>query len=239
MRRARVRHETVVVVPGDEQLRVRLADAARQCSSELLVMQSGPADSTELLARHIWPVAAQLLRRGVRVRTLHQHTARTDTDTRSRIHELMAAGAACRTSDALFGHLAVFDWKVAMAAPNPPGEAGAETAVIYDPTVVGLLRRLHDHAWHAGVEFDHGAIRYGETLDAVKSTILRLLATGMKDEVIARRLGMAPRTFRRHLAASWTNWAWRAASRRASSPLAPGCWSSTEASAAPTPPPGA
>ncbi|MFI9201352.1 LuxR C-terminal-related transcriptional regulator [Streptomyces sp. NPDC053048] len=198
--RERLRHETVVVPESDEHLRLRLADAARHCSSEMLIMQAGCAGAPQLFSRHIWPVALRLLDRGVRVRTLHQHTARTDAETRTRIHQAMAAGATARTSDDLFGHLVVFDGKAAMAVLTSSGEAEPKNTMIYDPTVVGLLRRFHDHAWHSAVEFDHGTVRYGETLDAVKSTILRLLATGMKDEVVARRLGMSPRTFRRHIA---------------------------------------
>ncbi|GGZ46668.1 hypothetical protein GCM10010387_46400 [Streptomyces inusitatus] len=196
--RAQLRQETIVVTEDEEQLRLRLADAARHCSSEMLVMQAGAGETRRLFGL-VWPLTLQALGRGVSVRTLHQHTVRTDTDARGRVHEAVAAGADARTSDDLFGHLVVFDSRAALVLlPSPSGDT-VKPLMVYDPTLVEILRRFHDHAWHAAVEFEDGSTSYGGTLDAVKSAILQLLSSGLKDEVVARRLGMSPRTFRRHI----------------------------------------
>jgi DNA-binding NarL/FixJ family response regulator len=71
--------------------------------------------------------------------------------------------------------------------------------VVTDPTVVGFLYRMFESLWESGRPFDAHQAEFQPSTEDLKTSILRLMATGLKDEVIAKRLGMATRTFRRHV----------------------------------------
>ena len=65
--------------------------------------------------------------------------------------------------------------------------------------MVRVLAQVFEQTWRSAVRYDSAMTDGDEPLDEVKFAILELLASGVKDEVIARRLGMAPRTYRRHI----------------------------------------
>ncbi len=67
------------------------------------------------------------------------------------------------------------------------------TADVADPQVVSALRAVFDDAWERGVPLR----RAGTAPDR---ELLALIASGLKDEAIAHRLGMSPRTLRRRVA---------------------------------------
>jgi DNA-binding CsgD family transcriptional regulator len=132
------------------------------------------------------------------MKVIYQHTARNDVPTRSYVREVAARGAHVRTSNEIFDRMIIFDRRVAFVPHEmPDGSIGA--AVMHEPAMVGLLLRIHEHVWRSASVFDPKEAAYGETFDEVRATILELLASGLKDEVIARRLGMSARTCRRHI----------------------------------------
>ncbi|MFJ3084699.1 helix-turn-helix transcriptional regulator [Streptomyces halstedii] len=73
--------------------------------------------------------------------------------------------------------------------------------VVREPSVVHFLYELFEQVWSQAQPFSDAAT---DCLKAVAKdldrTILRLLAAGLKDETIARRLGMSLRTTRKHIA---------------------------------------
>lgn len=73
--------------------------------------------------------------------------------------------------------------------------------VVREPSVVHFLYELFEQLWSQAQPFSDAAT---DGLEAVAKdldrTILRLLASGLKDETIARRLGMSLRTTRKHIA---------------------------------------
>lgn len=195
-RRDRPRGESVVVTDDPEEIRLRLIDAARQCTGEILLMQPCAAqEPTEL--RHAHPVIMEALRRGVRARALYPHTARGDAATRARVGALTEAGGEVRTSREIHGRFLAFDRKVAFV----PADSEAGVAIVYEPSVATFLGSIHDLVWQSAFRLEPGTVGYAETLDDLRSTILELLASGIKDEVVARRIGMSDRSFRRHVAA--------------------------------------
>ena len=78
-------------------------------------------------------------------------------------------------------------------------ESPVGAVIIREPSIVAFLCRSFDTAWDAATPF--AAVRRGVSLpDEIKQAIVRLLSEGMKDEMIARRLGMSLRTCRKHVA---------------------------------------
>ncbi|CAO0830806.1 Helix-turn-helix transcriptional regulator OS=Streptomyces microflavus OX=1919 GN=G3I39_23895 PE=4 SV=1 [Streptomyces microflavus] len=184
------------MITGDqEEIELRLLEAAQSCTTEVLVMQPCVARETREL-RLARPLVLEALRRGARGRILYPHTARGDSGTRAHLGELLPAGGQVRTTKEVSDRFLVFDRKTAFI---PSGEDG-EIAVVYESTVAAFLAGLHARVWESAVDFDSGAAGYAGTMEELKVTLLSLLASGAKDEVIARRVGMSERTFRRHVA---------------------------------------
>ncbi|MER5864078.1 helix-turn-helix transcriptional regulator [Kitasatospora sp. NPDC002040] len=194
-KQARTRAEPVVITDDWEEIELRLLEATQGCTTEVLVMQPCVAQETPEL-RLARPLVLDALRRGVPGRILYPHTARGDSDTRAHIGELLPAGGQVRTTKEVRDRFLVFDRKTAFF---PAGDGDA-IAVVYEGAVAAFLAGLHARVWESGFDFDSGAAGYAGTLEDLKATLLDLLASGAKDEVIARRVGMSERTFRRHVA---------------------------------------
>lgn len=189
-----------------DHIRWMLKEQAERCRSEILISRRGdllPADSVG--AMH--PELLEAARRGTRIRAVYQHAALGDQTARGHIEELAAAGALVRIRAEPAGGLIIFGTEVAIVfdrAPSPDAEAGhtsgPPTAVaVRDATVIGHLRATFDQTWDdvgSSAPEDMGDAR---TLGLLQLSIIRLLAQGFKDDVVARRLGISVRTCRRHI----------------------------------------
>jgi DNA-binding CsgD family transcriptional regulator len=194
------RQPAVLRLDADEA-EVRLAEAAARCTTEVLAMQSCLAHEPAL-ARGARPLMLELARRGVPVRLLYPHTGRGDTATRSYLCDVLGAGGGVRTTDDIGERFVVFDRTVAFGMEFGGADSrGDSVAVIHEPMVIGLLRRMHEHTWQSAAGFVPARSGYGDALTVLKSSILGLLASGLTDDAIARRVGMSERTLRRHIAA--------------------------------------
>ncbi|TCO44786.1 helix-turn-helix domain-containing protein [Actinocrispum wychmicini] len=184
---------------GLDETEALLTEAARRCTAELVMMQSCVAQEPPA-ARCARPLVLDTARRGVPVRLLYPHSGRGDTVTRSYLHEVTASSGQVRTCDDIFDRFVVFDSSTAFILTSGD-EAGCAAAVIHEPIVIRFLLRIHDHVWQSATRFTLRQSGYGNALGVLKSSILDLLAAGLTDDVIARRVGMSERTLRRHIAA--------------------------------------
>ncbi|MGW0836128.1 LuxR C-terminal-related transcriptional regulator [Streptomyces prunicolor] len=173
---------------------------AAECRDEVITVQPGGARSEQVLTEAL-PRDSALLDRGVRMRVLYQHTARGDMTTRAYVSKLVERGAEVRTTAQIAERLIVFDGKTAFL-PDRNGEAKSPGAtVVRDPVVMAYLLRLFEQTWQEAVPFDVSGVGYQDTVKDLRLSILRLMARGLSDESVARRMGMALRTCRRHIAA--------------------------------------
>jgi DNA-binding CsgD family transcriptional regulator len=138
--------------------------------------------------------------RGVRLRTLYQHTARSHLATQAYARHVTKTGGEVRTVDEIFERLVIFDDDLAFIPQLAPGERRAGAVVVSDPSIVAFLRRLYDHVWETAIPFTPMSTEATMRMDKVHLAVARLLGGGHTDEVIARRLGMSPRTCRRYIA---------------------------------------
>ena len=185
------------VIPDLDLVRVALNQASEGCREEMLTSQPGgnraPEALQEALARD-----TLLLQRGIRMRTLYQHTARFNGPSQAYVATASALGAEYRTAHQLFGRLIMFDREVAFV-PDHNGTWGA--VAIREPSVVHYLYRIFERAWDEAQPYSEASTEGLEIVARdIDRTILRLLAAGVKDETIARRLGMSLRTVRKHIA---------------------------------------
>jgi DNA-binding CsgD family transcriptional regulator len=143
--------------------------------------------------------------RGARVRTIHQHAARYHLPTAGLVDLVSSPRAEFRTAAELPLQLLLVDRRmcVLMSADDP---AGAEqpvdevAVVLRHPFAVAQLAAVFEEAWTRAGPFTPADPQPAWVGDDTRRSILQLLATGAKDEAVARRLGVSIRTCRRHVA---------------------------------------
>ncbi|MYW67535.1 hypothetical protein GTY65_26205 [Streptomyces sp. SID8379] len=193
----RLRKEGVEVVPDLAQVRVRLTELSASLRTEVLTSQPGGARAEEVLTEALARTRA-VLARGIRMRTLYQHTAQFSQSTVAYADHVMPLGAEIRTLGDGFNRTIVFDRDVAVVPlrGNPQG-----AALIRDPHVIDFVVTAFERAWAAGIPFPtaHGRAQAIAASESIKADIVRLLATGHDDKVVARRMGMSLRSCQRHI----------------------------------------
>ncbi|MEU8775793.1 LuxR C-terminal-related transcriptional regulator [Streptomyces sp. NPDC048606] len=181
------------VVDSRERVMTLISDAAGRCAHECLTVQPGGGRPAGHLERAL-PRDLALISRGVRMRTLYQHTARYSPPTQEYAAKVTAAGGEIRTLGELFGKMVIFDRETAFLPVWDNPHAGV---VLREPSAVAFLCSVFNTAWSLAEPF---ATSYSSlTANALRTTIAKMLADGSKDEVIARKLGMSLRTCRRHI----------------------------------------
>ena len=90
------------------------------------------------------------LDRGVRMRTLYQHSARRHTMTRDYVAQVTALGAEVRTLDEFFNRMIVIDRRLAII----PGPTGDDVAIaVQEPALVAYLVDVFERAWERARPF--------------------------------------------------------------------------------------
>jgi hypothetical protein len=175
-----------------------LKDCGDRCRTEVLTVQPGGPRPNHLLesARSI---TGERLARGIRVQHIYQHTVRGDLANTAYIRDVTALGAEVRTTDQLIDRMIIYDREIVFLPEQgvegrPPG-----AIVVREPTLVAFLCKLYDHLWLQATPFEPDAEEHTDISDDVKWAIVKLMAQGYKDEMVARRLGMSVRTCRRHI----------------------------------------
>lgn len=175
-----------------------IAELVASCEREVLTSQPGggrPADALEeAIGRD-----ESVLARGVRMRTLYQHTARYSRPTAAYVDRVTARGAQVRTLGDGLMRMIVIDGRTAlMAVPDTAGAA----LVVREPAVLHFMTEAFERSWVEAEPFASSVSPDQARLlsDELRRMIVRMLAEGLEDKVIARRLGMSERTCQRHIA---------------------------------------
>lgn len=164
------------------------------CKTEVLMVRPGNSVPPQRMST-ARPVALELVGRNVQVRGLVQHTALSDPLAASCLRDQADAGVEIRTCSEVIDEFTVFDRTVAVL---PRQESGV--VVVREPTVLAFLCRVFDQHWDSAWPYRREDAEQDRIADVVKRAIVRLMAEGHKDEVVARRLGISVRTCRRHIA---------------------------------------
>ncbi|ROQ82929.1 hypothetical protein OG322_09865 [Streptomyces sp. NBC_01260] len=177
-------------------------EMSTHCREELLLVLPSGARPCQAFptARTI---ALDLLARGVRARLIYQHAIRGDLVTRALVRELTQHGAEVRTSAELIDPLVAFDREALVLPHSTDSSRGAgvtSAAAVRDPAVVAFACAAFENLWNTASPLIPDAKNTTHTIDDLKKSIVRLLAMGHKDEMVARRLGISVRTCRRHIA---------------------------------------
>lgn len=178
--------------------------AADICQEELLLLcpaGAGEDEVDELLEGALMAVAA-----GVRVRLIAPHRSRAGYASRARAKRLISDGAELRTVSHVNQACVILDRTLAVVLGGTREGEPMTARRIRDAEVVACLGDLFDQLWDGAAPFVTEEPGYAEDVaDDLQRSIAGMMAQGLTDEVVARRLGMSVRTCRRHIAALLRN----------------------------------
>lgn len=139
------------------------------------------------------------IQRGVAMRTLYQHTARSSRSTRDYVAKMLDLGAQVRTLDEFFNRLIVIDRRLALI----PGDAPETAVVIHDGRVVSYLVDLFERSWERGREYESRVSGGHDSgiAEEVRQLTVRMLTEGHSDSASAKRVGVSTRTYATYVAA--------------------------------------
>jgi hypothetical protein len=182
---------------GIDRINSFIAAMVNDCRVEILTAQPyGKRRATTLAEAEDRDLRA--LARGVRIRTLYQHSARHGPATREYVAQMVKRGAEVRTLEEFFRRLIVWDRNVAII---PASEDHAVAIAIHDKAIVAYLVDIFERAWERAMPFTLRGDSVERNIAAdVRAMTVRLLAEGHSDAASAKRLGVSTRTYAGYIA---------------------------------------
>lgn len=176
-----------------------LEDAARRALGSVDWMCAGPTPSTVEL-RHELTLYRSMLERGVHVRSVQLSTIAGMPPVQRHLKTLTKAGATVRSAPSLPTSMVIVDGDFAiLPALRKTGDRAVLT--LQGSPLINFIAGIFEHYWDAGVDL----VFEGESTGPAGVTqqhddVLRMLASGLRDDGIARRMGVSTRTVRRLVA---------------------------------------
>ena len=190
----------ITEIHGIENINNFIQAAVSDCRSELLTAQPpGRRTATTLAEAEDRDVKA--LERGVKMRTLYQHSARHSPATREYVADIVARGAEVRTLDEFFNRLIVDGptGRDHSGAPDDHRRRGRDPRRVAD-----RLPRRHLRAVlgaRPAVQPSAATRSSATSPTDVRAMTIRLLVEGHSDPASAKRLGVSTRTYAGYIAA--------------------------------------
>lgn len=180
-----------------DEVRAVITELADGATEEILTSQPGGARKDDVLKESL-ARTERVLARGVRMRTLYQHTAQFSTVTVEYVDHVSRLGAEIRTLGDGFMRMLAFDQTAAVIAMR---DSDAGCMLLRDPSLVDFAIGAFERAWTSATPFpeNYSQERVLAISEDMKLSIVRLLVQGLEDRAIARRMGMSLRTCQRHV----------------------------------------
>ena len=178
-----------------EAITTFIASVVADAETELLTAQpqtdrANPKSLAEAAQRD-----STALARGVKMRTLYQHSARRSSITHQYVAAVTGAGGEVRTLDEFFNRLIVVDRRIAVI----PGRTGA--LAIREPMVVDYLVDVFERHWERARPYaSRETTMMREVATEQRAMTIRMLIEGHADPNSAKRLGVSPRTYAGYVA---------------------------------------
>ena len=181
----------------DEAIGPHLATLISEAETELITAQpQSGRDAQSVAAAVLRDTAA--IDRGIRMRTLYQHSARRSTFTHKYVAEVTARGAEVRTLDEFFKRMIMIDRRVAVI---PASEDNRSAVAVSEPSVVAFLLDVFERAWERARPFTNRDTSMLKSIAVEQRAMtIRMLIEGHSDPVSAKRLGVSPRTYAGYIA---------------------------------------
>ncbi|MEV8100329.1 helix-turn-helix transcriptional regulator [Kitasatospora sp. NPDC085879] len=180
---------------GPEEIRSRLSRLADETMHEIMTFAPGGAHTEADLEASREPNAA-LLDRGIVIRTVYLDSVRNHQPTARHLQWLSDHGGHVRTVPTLPIRMIISDRRLAVL-PIDTADARAGAVLLQGSGTVTALCALFESFWSNASPLSSPRASDSNGLPAQEAAVLRLLAHGLTDEAIAKRLGVSPRTARR------------------------------------------
>ncbi|MEV0379407.1 LuxR C-terminal-related transcriptional regulator [Nonomuraea sp. NPDC050643] len=189
--------ELVEVVQGQAAVVQRFTQLQQTATKELLVLDRPPyaQDPTQQNVAEI-----ERLAQGVHVRGIYDASALEIPGKLRLAQESAAAGEEARVSPDVPMKLAIADRKWAILPLGTDASAHADSAVIvHSSTLLDALVALFEVLWRSALPLPLKAPGGDSTAGLPDPELFTLLAAGLKDEAVARQLGVSLRTVHRRV----------------------------------------
>jgi DNA-binding CsgD family transcriptional regulator len=184
---------SVQLLVGDE-VRSHVASLAICAEHDFAAFVDGPDDDTAGLPADPPPA-------GVRHRTLYSRGSLSVPRLAAQAEQAASRGEEARVTASLPLRLLLVDDRLALVPLAPVATSGS--LLLRSPLVIGALWELFESAWQRAVPISSSTQepRHDDSVSDEDRILLQLMAAGLKDEAIARRLGVAERTVGRRIGA--------------------------------------
>lgn len=143
---------------------------------------------------------ADLITRGVRVRALYPQSVLQTSKYARYVQDMTDLGAEVRLVDHAAFDLLIFDQVIA-CVPADPHNPAASIIVIRGSALIKAYVAVFEDYWLRAVPFQRAPSGAGDTeLTPQERVVIRLMAGGLSDDQIARRMGVHRRTVQRAVA---------------------------------------
>jgi DNA-binding CsgD family transcriptional regulator len=183
----------VDLVVGSE-VRAVVEDLARSSTGELLVVHEVPPTPHGPWGVDVGGVVRALTRRALEVRCVYPVEALYDPERAAFVRFVVGQQAAVRLVDRVHHRMLIFGDAAAILSSVDASHPVHH--VVRAPELVRTIRSLFEMLWDSAVPYRRGS----QQEDTDRRRLVELLATGMKDEAIARHLQLSLRTVRRRVA---------------------------------------
>jgi DNA-binding CsgD family transcriptional regulator/sugar-specific transcriptional regulator TrmB len=159
-----------------------------------------PSGPTRAIPERILDRDRRKIDNGVRVRAIYHSRDAARPEHTDLLNRRVELGVEVRIASVVPMNMVIVDEQYAVVPLRP--EAPREGAILARGRVlVRSYLSLYEHCWHTASPYgdDTAADRGGDGLSEQQRAALQMLATGMKDEKIARNLGVSLRTVSRML----------------------------------------
>jgi len=187
----------ITEIRGFENINRYIEAVVSDCRKELITAQPlgrrPPKDLAVAIERD-----TKALARGIKMRTLYQHSARHSPVTRDYVAQVTAHGAEVRTLDEFFNRLIVVDGQVAII----PASLHYEIAVaIHERSLIAYLVDVFERTWERAQPFKASGSQAERNIASdVRAMTVRMLVEGHSDPASAKRLGVSARTYAGYIA---------------------------------------
>lgn len=184
---------------GDAALRgERLRSLHLSSRESMWSMHPGPLPPAEVLTRSL-ELDAELVARGLDVRAVYGRAVATTPSARKYLENLSDLGVEVHLADRVPFDLLLFDGTTAVM-PSRPERPSDPMLVLHGSDLMGTYIAMYLDVWARSAPFSSktaGGEGGAALLSEREGDVLRLLAEGLTDEQIGKRLGISGRTVRR------------------------------------------
>jgi sugar-specific transcriptional regulator TrmB/DNA-binding CsgD family transcriptional regulator len=180
---------------------VEIVTGRDEVARRFLRLQHGVREEMRMLDRPPYvlaatnPVEPGALRRGVRWRAVYAPEALEQPGALEDLHKLASLGEQARVAGGIPVKLAIADSDAALVSVRME-QATTEAALVHSSALLDALIRLFEFMWEHAAPLGTDP---RSPLTEEDRRLLTLLLAGLKDDAIARQLGLSTRTMRRRM----------------------------------------